>query len=177
MDVDIHWAGGFTSHHSLVRPVARYDQLDNYEQLIERILELRNQKQISAKIAEQLNCEGYRPPKRRKTFNAAMVRQLISRRVPAERRSDAIKSRVLANNEWWMSDLSRHLQIPKPTLYNWARRGFVNAQKLPGIQGAWIIWADADELERLNRLHKCSRSWLNQPQAAELTRPKPRPET
>lgn len=175
MDVNIHWAGGFTSQHTLVRPVARYDQLDNYEQLIERILELRNQKQTSAKIAEQLNCEGYHPPKRRETFNAAMVRQLLSRRIPAGKRAGAIGLHVLTDNEWWMSDLSRHLQIPKPTLYNWVRRGFVNAQKLPGVQGAWIIWADADELERLYRLHKCSRSWLNQPQAAELTRPKPRP--
>lgn len=176
MDVTIHWAGGFTSYHTLVRPVARYDQLDNYERLMERILELRAQKQTSAQIAEQLNREGYRPPKRRQTFNAAMVRQLLARWVRTGKRSRAIESYVLAENEWWISDLARHLQIPRPTLYNWVSRGFVNAKQLPGVRGPWIIWADSDEQDRLRRLHKCPRSWLNQPQATELTRPKPRPE-
>jgi DNA invertase Pin-like site-specific DNA recombinase len=177
MDVTIHWAGGFTSHHTLVRPVARYDQLDNYGRLIGRVLELRAQKQTSAQIAEQLNREGYRPPKRRETFNAAMVRQLLTRRVRIGKRPRAIESYALGDNEWWISDLARHLQIPKPTLYNWVCRGFVNAKRLPGVQGPWIIWADSDEQGRLRRLHKCPRSWLNRPQAAELTRPKPRPET
>lgn len=177
VDMTIHWAGSYTSHHTLVRPVARYDQLDNYERLIERLLELRAQKQTSAQIANQLNHEGYRPPKRRETFNAAMVRQLLARRVRIGKRPRAIELYPLAENEWWISDLARHLQIPKPTLYNWVHRGFVNAKQLPGVQGPWIIWADSDEQGRLRRLHKCPRSWLNQPQAAGLTRPKPRPET
>jgi len=42
VDVTIQWAGGFTSHHAVVRPVARYDQFDNYEALLARILELRH---------------------------------------------------------------------------------------------------------------------------------------
>ena len=62
MDLTIHWAGGFTSEHHLIRPVARYDQLDNYDQLMARILELRNQNKTSPQIAEHLNREGYRPP-------------------------------------------------------------------------------------------------------------------
>ena len=78
-------------------------------------------------------------------------------------------------DEWWLSDLSRHLKIPKPTLYDWIRRDMVHAQKLPGPQKPWLIWADAEELDRLRRLHKCKRSWYNQPQAAELTKPKSRP--
>ncbi len=61
LDLDIHWVGGFTSHHTLVRPVARYEQLDNYPQLQARILELRDQKQTSARIAAQLNRENFRP--------------------------------------------------------------------------------------------------------------------
>ena len=59
-----------------------------------------------------------------------------------------------------LSDLTRYMQIPKPTLYNWIRRGFVNAEQLPGVQGPWIIWADADEQDRLRRLHRCSRKLL-----------------
>jgi DNA invertase Pin-like site-specific DNA recombinase len=174
VDLTIQWAGGFTSHHGLVRPVARYEQLDNYEALLGRILELRKQKNTAAEIAEQLNREGYRPPKRRARFNAGMVRQLTSRRLKAARRPRSVESHALAENEWWMTDLCRHLQMPHPTLYSWIRRGWVHARQLPVAGGRWILWADADELDRLRRLRRCRRSWLNQPQAAELTHPKRR---
>lgn len=174
MDVTIRWAGGFVNEHMLRRPVARYDQLDNYEELISRILELQGQNWTCAHIAQQLNREGYHPPKRRQTFNAAMVRQLLSRKIRTGKHSRSMESVRLADNEWWISDLSRHLQIPKPTLYDWVRRRVVHAKKLSGPQRPWIIWADDMELDRLRRLHNCRRTWWNQPQAAELVRPTPR---
>jgi hypothetical protein len=177
MDVTIQWAGSFVSEHILRRPVARYDQLDNYEELIQRILALQGQNRTCAQIAQQLNREGYHPPKRRQTFNAPMVRQLLSRKIRAGKRSRSMESIRLAKDQWWISDLSRHLQIPKPTLYNWVRRGVVHAKNLPGAQRPWIIWADAGELDRLRRLHKCPRTWWNQPQAADLVRPRPRSTT
>jgi len=177
LEVTIHWTGGFASHHTQVRPVARYDQLDDYPQLVARILQLRDQKHSAARIADQLNREGYRPPKRRATFNGGMIRQLLSRRVRCGPRPRLMESHGLAQDEWWFTDLARHLQLPNPTLYSWVRRGWVHARQLPVAGGRWILWADADELDRLRRLHRCPRSWLNKPQAAELTRPKPRPAT
>ena len=177
MDVTIRWAGGFVSEHTLRRPVARYDQLDNYGELISRILALQGQNRTCAQIAQQLNKEGYHPPKRRQTFNAAMVRQLLSRKIRTGKRSRSMELIPRTEDEWWISDLSRHLQIPKPTLYDWVRRGIVHAKKLPGPQRPWIIWADAEELVRLRRLHKCPRTWWNQPQAADLVKPKPRSTT
>ena len=82
VDVTIHWAGGFESQHEQTRPVARYDQLTDYRRLVARILELRTDGHTNGKIAEVLNQEGFRPPKRRSTYNAAMVRQLLSRNLP-----------------------------------------------------------------------------------------------
>ena len=177
LDLTIQWAGGFTSQHALVRPVARYDQLDNYEQLMARILELRDQKRTADQIAEQLNRDGYRPPKRRQTFNAGMIRQLLWRRVRTTKRPRAAESHALAADEWWITDLVRHIQIPYVTIYSWLRRGWVHGRQLPVAGGRWILWADTEELDRLRRLHKCPRNWINQPQAAELRKPKARPET
>jgi len=176
-DLAIHWAGGFTSQHTLVRPVARYEQLDNYSQLMARILELHHRKRTSAQIADQLNREGFRPPKRRETFNGPMVRVLLSRHARTGKRPNAMEAHLLATNEWWFTDLTRHLDLPKPTLYSWLRRGWLHARQLPVTGGRWIIWADADELDRLCRLRRCPRSWHNQPQAAAPTKPKPRSET
>jgi hypothetical protein len=177
VDVAVRWAGGFTSRYALTRPVARYDQLDNYPQLLARILELRRQKRTAAQIAEQLNREGFHPPKRRATFNAGIIRQLLSRQGRFGRRPKAVESYRLGPDEWWFTDLARHLQMPNPTLYRWLRRGWVHARQLPVARGRWILWADAEELDRLRRLRRCPRSWWNQPQAAALTQPKPRPMT
>jgi hypothetical protein len=176
VDLTIQWAGGFTSQHELIRPVGRYDQLDNYQQLVGRILELRRQGYTSSQVADRLNTEGFRPPKRRSTFNASMVRQVISRWQGAQRRPVAVQAHELETHEWWFTDLARHLKMPYPTLYSWVRRGWVNARQLPVAGGRWIVWADADELDRLKRLQWCPKSWHNQHQAAALTQPKPRPD-
>jgi len=79
VDVTIHWLGGMTSVHELIRPVGRYEQMRDYEGLLGRILELRGQSWSARQIAEQLNRAGWRPPRRRATFNAPMIRKLISR--------------------------------------------------------------------------------------------------
>jgi len=175
VDVTIQWAGGFVSQHALIRPVGRYDQLDNYQQLLDRIFELHDQKKSSSQIAEQLNADGFRPPKRRSTFNKGMVRQLIWRHRRSDKRTIAVQKHQLASHEWWFIDLARHLHLPYPTLYSWVRRGWVHARQLPVNGGRWIIWADVDELNRLERLKRCPKSWHNLHQAAELTQPKSRP--
>jgi DNA invertase Pin-like site-specific DNA recombinase len=175
VDLTLYWAGGFTSQHSLIRPVAKYEQLDNYSDLMDRILKLQQQGNTSARIAEILNKEGFRPPKRRTTYNAGMIRQLLHRRIQGIHQYKGDETLAPQEYEWWLSDLVRRLQIPHPTLYNWIQRGFVHARQLPGRAGPWIIWADDEELERLKQLHRCSRNWVNQPQAAELTQPKPKP--
>jgi hypothetical protein len=175
VDLDIQWAGGFTSHSRLTRPVARYDQLDNFDQLLERILELQGQRQTAAKIAEKLNHEGFRPPQCRKTFSGAIVRALLTRHGKMGKRPSFMEEYNLAIDEWWLTDLARHLELAQPTLYKWLRRGWVHARQLPVTGGRWIVWADAEELDRLQKLRRCPRNRYNQAQAPELTTPKPRP--
>lgn len=175
VDVSVHWAGGFTSQHQLIRPVAKYEQLHNYQQLLARAVQLRHQGQTTSQIAAQLNREGWRPPKRRPTFNGPMVRALLSRRARSGPRPRAKQANALLGpHEWWFSDLARQLDMPHPTLYSWLRRGWVHARQLPGAQGRWILWADQEELDRLQRLRTCSHTWSDQPLFRELTTPKPR---
>jgi DNA invertase Pin-like site-specific DNA recombinase len=175
VDVSVHWAGGFTSQHQVIRPVAKYEQLHNYQQLLARAVQLRDQGHTTSQIAARLNREGWRPPKRRPTFNGPMVRALLSRLPrsgprPRAKQADAL----LGPQEWWFSDLARQLDMPHPTLYSWLRRGWVHARQLPGAQGRWILWCDKEELDRLQRLRTCSRTWSDQPLFRELTTPKPR---
>ena len=173
-DVQIHWAGDYASQHRLVRPVAGYEQMDNDQQLMGRILELREKRCTSAQIAEQLNRDGFRPPKHRPRFSHHIVGALLSRHGGDGKRPNSIEPRTLPPDEWSLADLARHLQIPQPTLYSWLRRGWVHGRRQPGALGRWILWADAEEVDRLRKLRRCRRSWYNQPQAADLTRPKAR---
>jgi DNA invertase Pin-like site-specific DNA recombinase len=77
--VEIAWRGGLTTRHNLVRAVTRYESLSVYPQLLERIQQLRDAGLTIAKVAAQLNQEGYRTPRSRKGYTATSVRKLLSR--------------------------------------------------------------------------------------------------
>jgi hypothetical protein len=175
VDVSVEWAGGYASQHQLIRCVARYEQLRHYQELLARAVQLRDAGQTTTEIAVQLNREGWRPPKRRATFNGPMVRALLSRRAPPgprPRGTDAAS--LLGSHEWWFTDLAQRLDMPHPTLYSWLRRGWVHSRQLPGAQGRWILWADDEELDRLKRLRTCPHTWSDQPLFRQLTSPKSR---
>jgi hypothetical protein len=177
VDVSVEWVGGYASQHQLVRPVARYEQLHNYRELLARAVQLRDDGRTASEIAMQLNREGWRPPKRRTTFNSPMVRAILSRRASPCPRPHAKEAKdLLGQHEWWFADLAARLDMPAPTLYSWLRRGWVHARQLPGAQGRWILWADEEELDRLERLRTCPHTWCDQPLFRQLIVPKPRTE-
>jgi hypothetical protein len=173
VDVTIQWAGDFVSRHEIRRPVRRIEQLRDYTALVARVAELHQAGQTSGEIAEALNLEGFRPPKRRETYNAAMVRQLLSRQGrQGPRPALTIDADPRGVGEWWLSDLCRELAMPQPTVHCWVRRGWIRGRKLSGVGGRWVLWADGEELERLRRLRAYRRSWPDEPYPPELTTPR-----
>jgi hypothetical protein len=163
--VELHWIGGHRTDTSVIRPVARFDQLSYNSALVERLRALHRRGLTSAEIAQQLNDEEWRPPKRRATFNASMVRNLIYRhrllRSPASQKSPTRSS--LRANEWWLPDLAAKLSMPTISLYSWIRRGWVRSRQLDEFRRPWAIWADAQELVRLRALRQApKRGWRSQ---------------
>ena len=73
VDVTRNWAGGQTSQHVLMRPVNRYDRQTNYPRLVERLQTMVAEHLSSATVAQRLNAEGFRPPKRVQRFTGGMV--------------------------------------------------------------------------------------------------------
>jgi DNA invertase Pin-like site-specific DNA recombinase len=175
-DVVVHWAGGFVSRHEVRRPVRRLEQLRDFSALMDRVLELHQAGKTSGEIANHLNKEGFRPAKRRLTFNNSMVRQMLSRQLRIGPRPRALtEGNALRKHEWWLTDLARELKIPAPTIHTWLRRGWIACRRLPGPCGRWILWADNGELDRLRRLRACPRVWSDRPYPPELTSPRARP--
>ena len=177
VDVTVHWAGGFTSQHELVRAVQRYDQLAGYDRLIARIDQLRAEGKSFATIARQLNNEGFRPVKRPARFHSDLIGRLVRRLDQSQGRSTQGSKRTsepLARHEWFVSDLAREIGLSKGALHSWTKKGWVRVQRqLPGYRGQLICWADADELARLRKLRGTSRGWWDPPLPADLITPKP----
>ena len=85
VEVACDWAGGTQTRHALIRPVQRFEQLRNFDQLLATIRDLRRQGCSAAVVAERLNAAGWRPPKRA-SFNEGMIQRLLFRYGLSERR-------------------------------------------------------------------------------------------
>lgn len=171
VDVTIHWAGGYESQHEIIRPVGTYAQLRDFEQLMNRIVELRQAGRKAPEIAKTLDEEGFYPPKGRGRFTKPIIYQLLKRRglIGDERAHDELLDR----GEWWLTDLARELKMSHLKLRDWALRGWVHGRQTP-IQNRWIVWADKDEVQRLGRLLAESRRGMNT-YASDMKTPKERP--
>ncbi len=170
VNATIRWAGGYESHHEIVRSVATYAQLRDFKALMNRVVELRQAGHTAPEIAERLNAEGFHPPKRRGRFTSPVVYQLLKRRalIGNERSHDELLDR----DEWWLTDLARDLAMSHLKLRDWAKRGWLHSRKTP-VQGRWILWADGEELVRLRQLLAQSRRGVNA-YTSELRAPKER---
>lgn len=156
VDVSLHWAGGFTSRHELLRPVRRYQQTADYERLMARIDELETHGKCYSEIAQHLNQDGFRPAKQATEFNKTIVGRLIKklrRDRPAMRRN--VPQEHLEENEWSVNDLAKQLDMPRTTLISWIKRGWIHvSRQLPGYRGRIICWANDGELNRLQQLRQ-----------------------
>jgi hypothetical protein len=177
VDVELRWAGGFVSRHTLSRPVQTYEQLSNYDELVARVDALRAERKTLPEITATLNAEGFHPPKRSLRFTPAIWSRLLRERGV---RTGSLPRSVtdehhLRANEWWLADLAAELAMPIATLHRWQRVGWVSSRKITVAGGRWAIEADADELLRLRRLRDVPRGWP-QPYPTELTTPQPNTE-
>ena len=78
VDMEIHWRGGFTSRHEILRPVRLYSQLRDHDRLMDLVAEWRRAGRTSAQIAAGLNREGFRTPTRRRRLHAGSGAKLWS---------------------------------------------------------------------------------------------------
>lgn len=174
IDVAIHWKGGFVSQHAIVRRVQKYEQLRDFDAIMNCVRAGHAAGMLTAQIAEQLQQAGFRNINPELPWDKHMVLALL-------RRSELLPGRIekieLAPDEWLLADLARHLDIGCSHLRRWMHRNGVHWRRSP-LHGYYIIWADADEQKRLRKLQAFfnahpSMSTTSYPK--ELTTSKPRP--
>ncbi|WP_439626112.1 recombinase family protein [Gemmata sp.] len=170
--VTLHWVGGTVRSHTIARPVTRYRNQSDYARLVDRLREMCARRLTSATIAERLNAEGFRPPKRTSQFTGQMVARLTAHLDVARReRSGSVAG--LGPDEYRPIGLARRLELSRDTVRRWLRAGWLSVRR--DAEGNHVIWAGADELRRLRELHRVPRTWENKARLAELRKPKPRP--
>jgi len=149
VDVTITWAGGHQTSGQAVRPVARLDQLSYYPALLARVTELAAAGRSNQQIADVLNTEGFRPPKRTSRFSGGQVRTLITQRgIRSQRKGRPAVLTSLPPGQWSVPGLAAGLGMPTATIYNWIYRGWITAQHVPGSRN-WIITADNEQMRQL----------------------------
>ena len=166
--ISIVWAGGFESHHQIIRTVMNYRQLENYEQLLERTLELTLQGRRSSAVADILQQEGFRTPRRQQRISAAMVTKLLCE----PRCHRQLNAPEPAEHEWLAEDLAASLGLNVKRLKHWVTRGWAVASQRP-FGRKWLIWANERELERLQQLAKHQSRPGGVPPSIELRTPTP----
>ena len=149
VDVTITWAGGHQTSGQAVRPVARLDQLSYFPALLARVTGLAAAGRSNRQIADALNAEGFRPPKRTSRFSDQQVRTLISRRgIRSQAKGRPAALTGLAPGQWSVPGLSAELGMPTASIYNWIYRGWITARHAPGTRN-WIITADDEQMRQL----------------------------
>ena len=139
-DLTCHWAGGVVTRHALIRPVRRFEQLEQFDRLLARIAVLRQQDATAQDIADSLNAEGWKPPKRT-AFNAPMIRRLLQRRglgTPRPIWSGNVPR--TSDDENTIQELAEHLGAYRQTVYGWLRRGTLKGRLVQiGTQRIWLV--------------------------------------
>lgn len=133
--------------------------------MMSRVKELQSQACTPSQIAETLNTEGWKPPKRRQTFNAPMVRCLLNRQgiqVGTQKQQHSANI-PRETDEWTLTELANELKMPEPTLYSWIRKGHVRARQIKvATRTFWIITANQHEIEQLRQSRNVKRTWIKQ---------------
>ena len=161
VDVEIVWAGGHRTGAQITRPVACLTQLSYYPQLAARARELADSSCTLAQIAQRLNAEGFRPPKRSPVFTPNAVRDLLQALGVDRSRNPAFRNRpALAPHEWWLRDLAAHLGMSQVTLDSWVRRGWADGYLHPQAR-LLVVRAGPAEVERLRALRQVPRGQHN----------------
>jgi len=163
--VECHWHGGSRTTHELTRPVARLAMLSTYAALTARAAELRHEGCECAKIAEILNAEGWRPAKRRDTFNAQMVHHLLlksgAETLKYRRRPSHVER---LENEWTIRELAQEIGMPQPTLYTWVQKGRLSCRNIGGgSKRAKLVRADAETIAALKAVRATPPHWRRPP--------------
>jgi DNA invertase Pin-like site-specific DNA recombinase len=153
----VNWHGGHKTETSMIRPVAHFDQLSCYDDLLKRVKAEYEQGKSKAQIAKMLNDEHWPTPRivskyRVKTVTNLLLRIGIESETGVSRFADEIERTV---DEWTVNELSNKIGVATNTIGQWIKKGKLKARKIE-LRGfkVWLIKASETELDSIKRAKK-----------------------
>lgn len=162
VEVTIEWSGGERSSGSLRRPVARWEQVSYYDEMLDALGAWREEGLSHGAMAARLDAHPeWFPPKRSLTFSRAGVATLLGYLDAREgaRRESGVEPRA-AGERWSVAQLARALEMPQPTVYAWLVKGVVRGTKeVVGSRARWRLDVNEEEFAELKRRRQRKPSW------------------
>ena len=139
-ELTCHWPGGAMTKHAFARPVRRFEQLQHFDKLLARIIQLRAQGTTAQGIAETLNAEGWTPAKK-ESFNAPMIHRLLQRRgLGTTRPIWSANVPRQHDGEVTLQEYADRVGAHRQTVYGWLRRGQIHGRLAEvGSQRIWLV--------------------------------------
>jgi hypothetical protein len=101
-------------------------------------------------VADELNAEGWIPPRQHRGFTGDSVRSTASKHGLT---TSLRPKTALENHERPLTELAFELKIPTVTMMAWARRGWITARKLREEgRSFWIISTTTEELAKIRAM-------------------------
>ncbi|AMV16411.1 hypothetical protein [Planctomyces sp. SH-PL14] len=140
VEARIHWAGGHQTYTRFRRPLRASSHLSNAESLIGKVRELLEEGLSAGNVAQRLRAEGYRTA-RGNFFSENRVRSIM-RRFGFQSSRAIVKQDPgpLGEDEWFISDLMRTLQIGTGKIYSRIESGELPARR--ALDGRWVVRVD-----------------------------------
>jgi DNA invertase Pin-like site-specific DNA recombinase len=156
---EIHWSGGQKTQLCFARPVAKLEQLSYYDELISRVVNLRETGKTYPEIANILNQEGWKTPTLNEKFNLSMINKLLILAGVARHKPIQVERE---QHELTFRELSEKTGIAGTTLFQWMQKGIIKARHIDSLSsnGIWLITADEEEIKRLRSLKNQPREWI-----------------
>lgn len=163
--VTCHWHGRSKTSHQPTRPVGRLTTLSTYSNLVARAADLRRTGHSFAAIADTLNEEGWRPAKRRNSFNAPMVHHLLIKVGVIEPKYRRRKPQIARQpDEWTIRELAEKIGMPEPTLYTWVQQGRLRSRMAkPGSGHLELVHAAPATITDLKTIRTTPAPWHRRP--------------
>jgi DNA invertase Pin-like site-specific DNA recombinase len=156
LNFKIHWKGGEITEYELRNRVRAYSKTHDYEKLMRRISELRDQGLTYQAIAETLNRDGFKPAKCAGEFKGFTVSEIVKNaRLPKIQDPLALARKLLGPDEWLLADLAERLKIPYQTIYGWKKKKLFETRQITRGKGSFhVVKANQKELKRLREIYE-----------------------
>lgn len=146
LEAKIVWVSGAVSPLQLHPPISRQSDVQNYDQFVERILDLGTEGHSDREIARLLTAEGFRSA-RSNRVTASLVGEIRRARGQISL-TEQFRTQSKLEGQWTVFGLSQELGVHRNWLYTRIRKGTLPATRHP-IIGNYLI---PDEPELLATL-------------------------